>query len=146
LENGKRKRRSASRVQIRRREASIDIENAGEKTLNEEVEREEEEAQDEKECAEGEAALGETADGMEKARGNYSETRFGAWQVKRTDGLIAGEIAAEGGEFIFHPEGEFFAVAPEIQGTKKKNTIAETSQQSKSRTRTPIKHGTSPPP
>jgi hypothetical protein len=76
-----------------------------EKTLNEEVEREEEEAQDEKEGTEGEAALGETADGMEKACGDYSETRFGAWKVKRADGLVAGEIAAESGEFIFHPEG-----------------------------------------
>jgi hypothetical protein len=75
------------------------------KTLNEKVEREEEEAQDEKEGAEGEAALGETADGMEKACGDYSETRFGAWKVKRADGLVAGEIAAESGEFIFHPEG-----------------------------------------
>jgi hypothetical protein len=114
-------------------------------TLDEEVEGEEEEAQNQEEGAYGEGALREAADGMEKAGGDYAEARFGAGKIKGADGFEAGQVAAEGGEFVFHPEGEFFAVAPEIQGAEQKNTIAEASEQTKSRTRTPIKHGTSPP-
>ena len=113
-------------------------------TLDEEVESEEEEAEDKEEGAEGEAAVGEAADGMEKAGGDYAEARFGAWKIKRTDGFVAGQIAAEVGEFIFHPNGEFFAVTPKVEGAEKKNPVAETSQETKSRTGTPIKHGTSP--
>jgi hypothetical protein len=113
--------------------------------LDKEIEGEEEEAQDEEEGAEGEAAPGEAADGAEKAGGNYAETRFGAGKIKGTDGFVTGQIAAEGGEFVFHPEREIFAVVPQIKGAEKKNTIAEASQQTESRTRTPMKHGTSPP-
>jgi hypothetical protein len=113
--------------------------------LNEEIEGEEEEAQDEEESAEGEAALGKAADGVEEASGDYAEARFGARKVERSGGFVAGEITAEGGEFVFHPDGEFVAIAPEIQGTEQENPIAEASQQTQSRTRTPIKHGTSPP-
>src|SRR5580692_8695192 len=86
----------------------------------------------------------EAADGVKKAGRDYAEARFGARKIKRPDGFVAGEIAAEGGEFIFHPEREFFAVAPKIQRAEKENTIAEASQQTESRTRTPMKHGTSP--
>ena len=114
--------------------------------LNEEVEGEEEEAEHEQDGAEGEAALGKADDGVEEAGGDHAEARFGARKIKGADGFIAGEIAAESGEFIFHPEGEFFAVAPQIKQAKQKNTVAKTSQQTKSRTRAPIKHGTSPPP
>jgi hypothetical protein len=120
-------------------------ENGDNKVLDEEVEGEEEETQDEEEGAEGKAALREAADGIEKAGGDYAEARLGARQIKGTDGFVAGQIAAEGGKFIFHPKGEFFAVAPEIEKAEKKYTIAEASEQTESRTRTPIKHGTSPP-
>ncbi|HXA82402.1 MAG TPA: hypothetical protein VNY56_04800 [Methylomirabilota bacterium] len=118
----------------------------GEKNyLDEEIEGEEEEAQDEEEGAEGETPPGEAADGMEKAGGDYAETRFRARQVKRTYGFVAGQVAPEGGEFVFHPDGKFLAVTPKIKGTQKKNAVAEASQQTQSRTRTPIEHGTSPP-
>jgi hypothetical protein len=120
-------------------------ENGDNKVLDKEVEGEEEETQDEEKGAEGKAALREAADGMEDSGGDYAEARLRARQVKGADGFVAGQIAAEGGKFIFHPEGEFFAVAPEIQKAEKKNTIAEASEQTESRTRTPIKHGTSPP-
>jgi hypothetical protein len=115
------------------------------KDLDEEVEGEQEQTEDEEEGAEGEAALGEAADGVEEANGNYAEARFGARKIEGPRGFVAGEIAAEGGEFVFHPNGEFVAVAPKIQGAEQENPIAETSQQTQSRTRTPIKHGTSPP-
>jgi hypothetical protein len=90
-------------------------ENGDNKVLDEEVEGEEEEAQDEEKGAEGEAALREAADGVEKAGGDYAETRLGARKIKRSDGFVAGQIAAESGEFIFHPEGELFAVTPQIK-------------------------------
>jgi hypothetical protein len=83
-----------------------------ERELDEEVEGEEKEAQHEEEAADGEGALGEAADGVEKADWDYAEAGFGARKIERPDGFVAGQIAAEGGEFIFHPEGEFFAVAP----------------------------------
>jgi len=88
------------------------VEKGDVRVLNEEVEGEEEEAQHEEEGADGEGALGEAADGMEKAGWDYAEAGFGARKIERADGFVAGQIAAEGGEFIFHPEGEFFAVAP----------------------------------
>src|SRR5437899_9658626 len=113
--------------------------------LDEEVEGEEEEAEHEQDGAEGEAALRKADDGVEESSGNYAKARFGTRKIEGADGFIAGQIAAEGGEFIFHPEGEFFAVAPEIKRAEQKNTVAKTSQQTKSRTRAPIKHGTSPP-
>jgi hypothetical protein len=113
--------------------------------LNEEIEGEEEEAQDEEESTEGETALGKAADGVEEASGDYAEPGFGARKVEGSRGFVAGKIAAEGRELIFHPVGEFVAIAPEIQGAEQENPIAETSQQTQSRTRTPIKHGTSPP-
>jgi hypothetical protein len=125
--------------------ADSQIEKSDVRALDEEVEGEKKEAQDEEESAQGEAALREAADRVEKAGGNYAETRFGAGQIKRADRFIAGQIAAEGGEFIFHPERELFAIAPQIERAEKKNTIAEASQQTESRTRTPMKHGTSPP-
>jgi hypothetical protein len=116
-------------------------ENEDARALDEEVEGEEEETQDEEEGAEGEAALGETADGVKEAGGDYAQARFRAREIKRADGFVAGQIAAEGGKFIFHPEGELFTVAPEIERAEKKNAVAEASQQTESRTRTPIKHG-----
>jgi len=96
--------------------------------LDEEVECEEEEAQDEEEGAEGETAIGQAGDGVKKARRDYAQARLGARQVERTHGFVTGQIATERGELVFHPEGEFFAVAPKIQGAEKKNPIAEASQ------------------
>jgi hypothetical protein len=113
--------------------------------LDEEVEGEEEQAEDEEEGTEGEAALGETADRVEEASGDYAETGFGARKVERPDRFIARQIAAEGGELVLHPGGELVAITPEVQGAEQENPIAQTSQQTQSRTRTPIKHGTSPP-
>jgi hypothetical protein len=113
--------------------------------LDEEVEGKEEKTQHEEEGARGEAAMRESANGVKKAHGDYAEARFGAREIKRTHGFVAGQIAAEGGEFIFYPEGELFAVAPQIERTEKKNAVAEASQKTQSWTRTPIKHGTSPP-
>ena len=113
--------------------------------LDEEVEGEEEQAEDEEEGAEGEAALGEAADGVEEASRDYTEPGFGARKIEGPGRFVAREITAEGREFVFHPNGKFLAIAPEIQRAEQENPIAETSQQSKSRTRTPIKHGTSPP-
>jgi hypothetical protein len=84
------------------------------RTLDKEVECEEEEAEDKKEGAEGEAALREAADGMEKAGRDHAEARFRARKVKGADGFVAGKIAAEGGKFIFHPQRDFFAIAPQI--------------------------------
>src|SRR6266481_1846531 len=121
------------------------IDKDNERELDEEVESEEHETKHKEEGAEGEAAMRETADGVEEAGWDYTEARLGAREIKRADGFVAGQIAAERGEFIFHPDGEFFAVAPQIDGTEKKNAVAEARQQTKSRTRTPIKHGTSPP-
>jgi len=121
------------------------IDKDNERELDEEVESEEHETKHEEEGTEGEAAMRETADGVEEAGWDYTEARLGAREIKRADGFVAGQIAAERGEFIFHPDGEFFAVAPQIDGTEKKNAVAEARQQTKSRTRTPIKHGTSPP-
>ena len=86
-----------------------------ERELDEEVEGEEEETQHEEEGAEGEAAIREATDGIKEADGNYAEARLGAREIKRADGFVAGQIAAERGEFIFYPEGEFFAVAPQIE-------------------------------
>jgi len=83
--------------------------------LDEEVEGEEEETQHEEEGAEGEAAIRETADGVEEAGWDYTEARLGTGEIERADGFVAGQIAAERGEFIFYPEGEFFAVAPQIE-------------------------------
>ena len=82
--------------------------------LDEEVEGEEEQAEDEEEGAEGEAALGEAADGVEEASGDYTKPGFGARKVEGPSRFIAREIAAEGREFVFHPNGEFLAIAPEI--------------------------------
>ena len=109
--------------------------------LDEEVEGEQEQAEDEEEGAEGEAALRKAADRVEEAGGDYSEARFGAREIKRADRFVARQVAAESREFIFHPEGEFFTVPPEIERADKKNAVAEASQQTESRTRTPIKHG-----
>jgi len=83
--------------------------------LDEEVEGEEEETQHEEEGAEGEAAIREATDGMKEAGGNYAEARLGTREIERADGFVTGQIAAERGEFIFYPEGEFFAVAPQIE-------------------------------
>jgi hypothetical protein len=143
---GRVKRRSASRKQ-RSGSGGVDrwVVKDDSRALDEEVEGEEEESQDEEEGAKGETAVGEAADGMEKAGGDYAEARFGARKIKRTDGFVAGQVAAEGGEFVFHPDREFFAVTPQIEGAEKKNPVAEASQQTKSVTGTPIKHGTSPP-
>jgi hypothetical protein len=80
--------------------------------LDEEVEGEEEQAEDEEEGAEGEAALGETADRVEEASGDYAEAGFGARKIERPDRFIAGQIAAEGGELVFHPGREFVAITP----------------------------------
>jgi len=57
----------------------------------------------------------ETADGVEEAGWDYTEARLGAREIKRADGFVAGQIAAERGEFIFYPERQFFAVAPQIE-------------------------------
>jgi hypothetical protein len=83
--------------------------------LDEEIEGEEEEAQHEEEGTRGKVAMWEAADGMKKAGGNYAEARFGSGEIKRTDGFVAGQIPAEGGKLIFHPEREFFAIAPQIE-------------------------------
>src|ERR1700752_3420932 len=93
--------------------------------LDEEVEGEEEHAEDEEEGAEGEAGLGKTADRVEETGGDYTETGFGARKVERPDRFVAGEVTAEGGELVFHPNGEFVAIAPEIQGAEQENPIAE---------------------
>src|SRR5215468_11436737 len=83
---------------------------------------------------------------MKEARGNDAKTRLGAGQVEGTHGFIAGHVAAESGKLVFHPKSEFFAAVPKIQTAEKKNTIADTCQQTKSRTASPIKHSTSPRP
>jgi hypothetical protein len=80
--------------------------------LDEEVEGEEEQAEDEEESSEGEAALGKAADGAEEAGRDCAEAGFGARKVERPDGFVAGEIAAEGGELVLHPGGEFVAITP----------------------------------
>jgi hypothetical protein len=97
--------------------------------LDEEVEGEQEQAEDEEEGAEGEAALRKAADRVEEAGGDYAEAGFGAWKVEGPRGFVAGEIAAEGGKFVFHPNGEFIAIAPEVQGAEQEYPIAKTSQQ-----------------
>jgi hypothetical protein len=82
--------------------------------LDEEVEGEKEQAEHKKDGSEGKAALRETADGVKEAGGDYAESRFGARKIKRADRFVAGEIAAEGGEFVFHPDGELVAKSPEV--------------------------------
>jgi hypothetical protein len=96
--------------------------------LNEEVEGEENHAENEKKCAPGEAATGEAAYGMKKSSGDDAEARFGARQIERPDGFKAGEIAAEGGEFVFNPNGKFLAMAPQVNGAKEEKTITYASE------------------
>jgi hypothetical protein len=93
--------------------------------LDEEVEGEEEEAEDKEEGAPGETAAGELRYGMKKADGDDAETGFAAALVEGSGGNVAREIAAEGGEFIVHPESELCAVAPEEKRAKNRREITE---------------------
>jgi len=116
LENGEREEAISEQITaIRKRVARLRDGSAARWELDEEVEGEEEETQHEEEGAEGEAAIREATDGMKEAGGNYAEARLGTREIERADGFVAGQIAAERGEFIFYPEGEFFAVAPQIE-------------------------------
>lgn len=114
------------------------------RALDEKVEGEKERAEEEEEEAPREASPRQTPNGMKEARGNHTQARLRAWQIKRAGGLKAGKIPAEGGEFILEPEGDFFAATPEVDTAKKKDTIPEESQKTKSWTSSPMKHGTSP--
>jgi len=112
--------------------------------LDEEVEGDEEHAENKEKGAQTAAAKRKAADGMDEAGGNDTETGFGTRQIKRTDGFKTREVAAEGGKLVFKPEGEFFAVAPEIDRAEKKDGVPEARQETKSWTSSPIEHSTSP--
>src|SRR5467141_2801166 len=103
MENGK--RRSATNNSDQEARGAITRWVAARWELDEEVEGEEEETQHEEEGAEGEAAIREATDGMKEAGGNYAEARLGTREIERAEGFVAGQIAAERGEFIFYPEG-----------------------------------------
>jgi len=64
-------------------------------------------------------------DGVEEADGDDTETGFTAAFVERAGGNVAGKIAAEGGEFIVHPEGKLGAVAPEKEGTHNEDGVTD---------------------
>jgi hypothetical protein len=95
--------------------------------LDEKVEGEEEEAEEEKKSAPGEAAARKLCDGVKEACRDDAETRFAAAFIERADWNVAGEIAAQGGKFIVHPERKFAAVTPEEESAENKDNVTETS-------------------
>jgi len=72
---------------------------------DEEIEGEEKQAEDEKKATPGKTALGKLGNRMEEAGRNHKKTRFAARFVEGASGGVAGKIAAEERDFIFHPEG-----------------------------------------
>jgi len=70
-------------------------------------------------------------DGVKKAGGDDAKARFTAAFVERTRRYIAGEVSAEGGDFVVHPERELRAMAPERGSAEHKNGVAETRQKTK---------------
>jgi len=136
-----RKRITEERVKNRRRGG---VSEGGGRRSNEEIEGEKEQTKEQQEGTPGEAAARELHDGLDESRGDNDETRLAAALIKRTGRDVPAEIASEGGEFVVHPEGDFGAVAPQRVSADNESAITQESQKPKSRTRTPIKHGTSP--
>jgi hypothetical protein len=99
--------------------------------LDEEVEGEEKKPQEEEEGTPGEAAAGKLDDGMKNADGDDTEPRLAAAFIERAGGNVARQVAAEGGEFVVHPEIELGAVAPERDGAKNKDGVTQASQKTK---------------
>ncbi|MGB7435361.1 MAG: hypothetical protein WBR26_12245 [Candidatus Acidiferrum sp.] len=81
---------------------------------------------------------------MEKANRNNAQARLSAALVKRTSRNIAGEIAAQGGEFVIDPEIKFRAMPPKGERAEYEDGVTETSEKAESWTGTPVKHKTSP--
>lgn len=111
---------------------------------DEEVESEEAEAEKKEEGTPGKAAAGKLRDGVKKAGGDDAETRFATALIKGPDGNVTGEIAAQRGEFVVHPESKFGAIAPEEESAQNKDAVTEASKKTESRSVTPIKHVSSP--
>ena len=63
---------------------------------------------------------------MDETSRDNAETRFATALVERTDGDIAGKVAAKGGEFVVHPEIEFSAMAPKGKCADDKHRVTET--------------------
>jgi hypothetical protein len=60
---------------------------------------------------------------MEETGGDDAETGFATPLIKRADRNVAGEIAAQGGEFIVHPKREFVSISPKKEGAKNKDAV-----------------------
>jgi hypothetical protein len=80
---------------------------------------------------------------MVEADGNDAEAGFAAAQIKGSGGDVAGEVAAEQGEFAIDPEGEFVTMTPQVEGAENKYGIAEAGKNTELWTVTPIQHVTS---
>jgi len=111
--------------------------------LDKEVEDAEGEAEEKEEGAPGEAAAGKLDNGIEEAGGNDAKSRLPAAFIEGAGGNVAREIAAEDGELVVHPEGEFGAIAPEGERAEDKNAITEESKRTERWTITPRQHRTS---
>jgi hypothetical protein len=101
--------------------------------LDKEVQEDEERTEEKKEGAPRKAPLAKLRDGVKDCGRNDTKTRFSARFIERTRGDIAGKISAQQREFVFHPEGKLFAIAPKINGPDDKNKVPEKGKKAESR-------------
>jgi hypothetical protein len=82
------------------------------KASNKEIQQEQKQAEEEKRGAGIDAAAREATEGADKRSRDGFKAGFLAEHVKRANGGIAGEGAAEDGNLVMNPNGKVPAIAP----------------------------------
>ena len=62
---------------------------------------------------------------MKEADRDYAEAGFASAFVERPGRNVAGEVTAEGGEFVVHPKRKFGAMAPKEESAENKDGVTE---------------------
>src|SRR6267154_6622858 len=108
------------------------------KSSYEKIEEEEKEAENKQDGGAVDAAARKARDGAQEGTGDGLEAGLFADGVERAGRRVAGEIAAEKGEFIVEPHGEIAAAAPHERGTGHEQQITENRQEPERRACSPI--------
>ena len=100
----------------------------GGRESNVKVEREQKQPEKEQEGAPGKTAARKLDDRVNKTGGDHTKARFASAFIERARGNVAGEVAAEQGEFVVHPEEKLGTMTPKRRSPQHKREITEEGQ------------------
>src|ERR1700730_8863458 len=115
---------------------------AGPVLSEEEIENDHNRSEKEEQGSPAQAATRNTTQRADQMGRGGPEAGLFAGTVKRSEGLVAGEVSAKRNGFVVQPDEDVVAPAPDDDGADHEGQITEQSQQAQRRNRTPM-HGAS---